>query len=163
MNQINIFFNEKKKLNFFFTIFKILFFIIIYKKCIKKNNENILIMRPLKELEIKLFENSFIVNNQKLLKLLSIKIGKNISFVNSLFLTKKASFENLIMIVNNAIFCCEILECKNIILDDKYYWFIKKKIRYKKYKIIIKKGDHNNLNQHNLIMDKTYNLLIINL
>ena len=99
------------------------------------------------------------LNKEQLLKILSLNVGQNISSVKSIFLGKNSIFENLIMTINNAIYYCETLQCKNIILDNKYYWFIKKKIKYKKKKIIIRNGDVNNFEGSSLIIDKTYNLI----
>lgn len=168
MNQKNIiFYNNENKL-IYFVILKIFLFCIIINNFIKKNNnETALIVKPLKELDFKIMMNSSIdalnntitLNKEKLLKLLSINVGQNISSVKTIFLSKNTIFENLIMIINKAIYYCEILQCKNIILDNKYYWFIKKKIKFKKMKIIIKKGDINNFEGSGLIIDKTYNLI----
>lgn len=124
-------------------------------------------MRHFKEPNFREIINSYInnrnqaiaLNKEQLLKLISIYVGKNISSVKSIFLSQKTKFENLIMIINNAIFYCEILQCKNVILDKKYYWFIRKKVKYKKNKLIITKGKIDNLEKKNLIIDKTNNLL----
>ena len=168
MNQKNIiFYNNENKLIYFVILKIFLFFIIINNYIKKNNNETALIVKPLKELDFKIMMNSSIdalnntitLNKEKLLKLISINVGQNISSVKTIFLSKNTIFENLIMIINKAIYYCEILQCKNIILDNKYYWFIKKKIKFKKMKIIIKKGDINNYEGSGLIIDKTYNLL----
>ena len=152
----------------YFVILKILILCIIINNFIKKNNnETALIVKPFKELDLKKIMNISIdvhnktiaLNKEQLLKLLSINVGKNISFVKSIFLSKNSIFENLIMTINNAIYYCETLQCKNIILDNKFYWFIKKKIKFKKKKIIIINGDINNFEGNSLIIDKTYNLI----
>ena len=168
MTQKNIFFYNNEKKLIYFIILKILLFYIIVTNFIKKNNNEIpLIVKPIKELDLKIMVNSSIdghnkaiaLNKEQLLKLLSINVGQNISSVKSIFLSKNSIFENLIMTINNAIYYCETLQCKNIILDNKYYWFIKKKIKFKKKKINIKNGDINNFEGSCLIIDKTYNLL----
>lgn len=153
----------------YFVISKILILcIIIINNFIKKNNnETPLIVKPFKELDLKTIMNISIdihnktiaLNKEQLLKLLSKNVGQNISFVKSIFLSKNSIFENLIMTINNAINYCEILQCKNIILDNKFYWFIKKKIKFKKKKIIIFNGNINNYKGNSLIIDKTYNLI----
>ena len=172
MTQKNIFFIYNENKIIYFVILKIILFCIIINNFIKKkinylNSNNGLIVKPLKELDLKIMiHNSFDTDNKtielnkgQLLKLLSINVGKNISSVKSIFLSQKSNFENLIMTINNAIYYCETLLCKYIILDNKYYWFIKKKIKYKKKKIIIKNDDINNFKGSKLIIDKTYNLL----
>jgi hypothetical protein len=124
-------------------------------------------MRHFKEPNFREIINSYIntsnqaiaLNKEQLLKLISKYVGKNISSVKSIFLSKKTKFENLIMMINNAIFYCEILQCKNVILDKEYYWFIRKKVKYKKSKLIITKDKIDNLEKRNLIIDKTNNLL----
>ena len=158
----------RKKEEIYFVISKILILCIIINNFIKKNNnETALIVKPFKELDLKKIMNISIdvhnktiaLNKEQLLKLLSKNVGQNISFVKSIFLSKNSIFENLIMTINNAINYCETLQCKNIILDNKFYWFIKKKIKFKKKKIIIINGDINNFEGNSLIIDRTYNLI----
>jgi len=159
------------KTNIYFKILKLLLFIIIYKIYKNKNNNEIIIINQFTKLELKQIFNNYIkdsyqniiLNKGQLLKLLSTKVKNNISSVKSIYLNKKTNFENLIMIINNAIFFCEILQCKNLFVNSKYYWFINKKLKYKKYKIFIKKVDENDLKKSNLIIDKTFNLLILSL
>ena len=157
-----------KKEEIYFVILKILLFcIIINNFIIINNNETALIIKPFKKLDLKILMNSstdthnknITLNKEELLKLLSKNVGKKLHSVKSIFLSKNSIFENLIMTVNNAIYYCETLQCKYIILDNKYYWFIKKKIKYKKNKLIIMNGNINNFEGNNLIIDKTYNLL----
>lgn len=152
----------------YFKIFKLLLFIIIiYKKYIKNNNNENIIMRQFIEPNLRIKRNSsfnindqtIALNKEQLLKIISIYVGRNISSVKSIFLSQKTKFENLIMLINNAIFCCEILQCKNVILDNQYFWFIRKKIKYKKYKLIITNDRINELDYRNIIIDKTNNLL----
>ena len=167
MTHKNIFFiiNENKLI--YFIILKILLIYIIINNFItKNNNETALMINPLNLLNLQLMFNNSIdayktiaLNKEQLLKILSINARKNISSVKSIFLSRNSIFENLVMTINNAIYYCEILHCKNIILDNKYYWFIKKKIKYKKNKIIIMNGNIHNFEGSNLIIDKTYNLL----
>ena len=138
MNQKYIFFINNGNKLIYFVILKILLFYLIINNFIKKNNnETALILNPLNLLNLQLMFNNSIVdynkaitlNKEQLLKILSINVGKNVSSVKSIFLSRNSIFENLIMTINNAIYYCEILQCKNIILDNKYYWFIKKKIK----------------------------------
>jgi hypothetical protein len=168
MTQKNIFFNFNENKLIYFIILKILLFCIIINNLNKiNNNERALIIKPFKELDLKIMMNSSIdthnknitLNKEELLKLLSINVGKKLHSVKSIFLSKNSIFENLIMTINNAIYYCETLQCKYIILDNKYYWFIKKKIKYKKNRLIIMKGNINNFEGNKLIIDKTYNLL----
>jgi hypothetical protein len=50
-------------------------------------------------------------------------------------------FGNQIILINLVIFFCEILGCKKIILDKNWNWFIKNKIIYRKYRMIIDVGE----------------------
>ena len=74
---------------------------------------------------------------KELLNMISESIGRKITSVNIIFLSQKMRFGNQIILINLAIFFCEILGCKKIILDKNWNWFIKNKIIYKKYRMII--------------------------
>lgn len=84
-------------------------------------------------------ENTKLIQKEKndLLKFLSKNIGKNLTKIKTIFLSEKHRFGNQFILFNKIIFFCEILGCKRIILNKKYYWFIKNKIINKKYKMII--------------------------
>ena len=84
----------------------------------------------------KLLNNKFTINN-----LIYEKNESNINKINRIFLQQKYKFGNQILLINMVIYYCEILGCKKIILDKKWNWFIKKKIKYKKYKMVIEVGD----------------------
>ena len=151
MTQKNRFFINNENKIIYFVILKILLFCIIIKIFItKNNNETALILNPLSLLNLQIMFNNSIdaynktitLNKEQLLKILTINVRKNISSVKSIFLSRNSIFENLVMTINNAIYYCEILQCK-----------------YKKNKIIIKNGNINNFEGSNLIIDKTYNLL----
>ena len=57
--------------------------------------------------------------------------------------------------MNKVIFFCEIIRCKKILLNKKIYWFIKKKIKIKKYKISIETADKKRYINNNGIIDKS--------
>ena len=106
-----------------------------------KVNQNLLILKEKKEL----------------LKYISFNIGKNITSVKSLFLDSKLKFGNQFILLNKAIFFCELLGCKRIILNEKYFWYIKNKIIYKKYNMLIKVGNINDIKYRGTIIDGTFN------
>ena len=54
--------------------------------------------------------------------------GKNFTSLNTLFLTQPANFGNGMQMLNNLIYYCEILGCKNIYLNSNYNWYIKDKV-----------------------------------
>ena len=84
---------------------------------------------------------------------LSQYIGKQIKNVNNIFIGIKLNFGNQLKLVNNAIFFCEILGCKHLILDSKANWFIKKRIIDKNYKMTIEVGDIEKYTNKNIIFD----------
>ena len=105
-----------------------------------KNEKNLLILKEKKEL----------------LKYISFNIGKNLSSVKSIFLDSNLKFGNQFILLNKAIFFCELLGCKRIILNEKYFWYIKNKIIYKKYNMLIKVGNKNHIKYRGTIIDGTF-------
>ena len=72
--------------------------------------------------------NTLIIDEKKnILKRISKDLRKNITFIDKIFITGH-NFGNSIALLNKYIFYCEIIGCKSIVLDNKFYWFIKKKI-----------------------------------
>lgn len=73
--------------------------------------------------------NDIVVREKKnILKKISKELRKNISFINKIFITDNHNFGNSMALLNKFIFYCELIGCKTIILDNKFYWFIKNKI-----------------------------------
>ena len=89
-------------------------------------------------IDINLYNKKF---KKLLLELISQSLGQKIYSVKSIFLCHNVFFGNQIQILNNIIFICEILGCKRIILDKRYFWYIKNKIIDRKFKRIIDIGD----------------------
>ena len=80
----------------------------------------------LKPLDI---NNTLLIKEKKdILLRISEDLGKNITSIDKIIITSDIRFGNLISLLNKFIFCCEIIGCKSIVLDKKYFWFIKKKI-----------------------------------
>ena len=93
------------------------------------------------------FHFYFKSNNNKDLIFYTIKNlidnpNKNITKLDEIFLSSKCRFGNCIIYLNNYISLCEIIGCKLILLDKKYFWFIKNNIILKN-NIEIKVGDRN--------------------
>lgn len=148
-----------KILNFIILIFLIFYFFInnlepkvIILKTFRHNHNNKLINKP----DVK---SNPLLNKEKsyLLNLISQNIGKNITNIHTLFLQHNRRFGNQFIILNKAIFYCEILGCKKIILNKKYFWYIKHKIINKRYKMIIDIGEEDNYKNKFTIFDNTYN------
>jgi hypothetical protein len=97
---------------------------------------------------------------KQLLELISKSLGNKITSVKSIFLSQKFFFGNQIMILNDVIFVCEILGCKKIILDKRYFWYIKNRIIDKKFKRIIDIGDIKDYLNTSTIIDKTFTFFL---
>ena len=63
---------------------------------------------------------------------------------------------NYLIILNKVIFYCEIIGCKKILLNKKIYWFIRKKIIIKKYKISIETANKRDYIKSSAIIDKSH-------
>lgn len=106
--------------------------------------------------------NNPIILKEKLylFKILSQNFKKNITSIKSLILESKLNFGNQFLLLNKAIFYCEILGCKRIILKTQYFWYIKNKITSKN-KILIKTENKTIFNNQGTIFDKTFFFFII--
>ena len=88
---------------------------------------------------------------EQLLQKFSKEFNKNLTQINTVFLTSKWYFGNSYIAMNNIVFYCEILGCKKIILNSNYHmfeWFLKNEIIYKNKntKIIIKQAPESSIN-----------------
>lgn len=92
-----------------------------------------------------------------LLKYISNNINKNITYIKTFFLRHNRKFGNQFIILNKVIFYCEILGCKRILLDKKYFWYIRNKIINEKYKMVIQTGNDIKYKNSITIIDKSYN------
>ena len=73
-----------------------------------------------------------------ILEIISNIIGKKVTYVKQIFCSQNYPFGNQLIILNNIIYWCEtLLKCKRIILDQRYYWYIKNKIILKNIKMDI--------------------------
>ena len=155
---------KKKQLYVFLKIINILalilfiFFQIISKNSIiidnfyRYNNNNNLIILPKDK------KNPIILKERlNLLRFISKIVGKNITSVKTIFISRGSNFGNEFLLLNKVIFYCEILRCKKIILNREYYWYIKAKIINKKDKMIIEKGIESDFKSKEIIIDKTLN------
>jgi hypothetical protein len=96
-----------------------------------------------------------IKEKRNLLKMISKCLNKSIRSVSSIFMAQNYNLGNQLKLINNAIFYCEILGCKHLILDKKSNWFIKNRIIDKKYKMSIEVGEKHDYINKNLIIDYT--------
>ena len=107
--------------------------------------------------------NPIILEKNKLLAFLSKCIEKNITKVKYIFLSPGLRFGNKIKHLENVIFYCHILKCKKILLDKKNFWFIRKNLKIKKYKMSIEiKNEKDIMSDNSIIIDKTNNFFYYN-
>jgi len=101
-----------------------------------------------------LSEEPILLNDirNSLLKAISGMAHKNLSQVNTIFLTENMNFGNALVCLNNLIFYCEIIGCKNITLNrnnrDRKNWYIKDPIISENPKLTIQLGDRIDCNEN---------------
>ena len=153
--------------NKYYYIIKILILILFIKLILYKKikYENLIMKNYLRNNKKRLIESPKNLNHplilkekSDILKYISKSVGKEVTNINSIYLQKKLGFGNQVMVVSKGIFYCEILGCKRIILDKNTYWFFKKDIFYRKFRMLIKSDDKKNYNNTGIIIDNTFNL-----
>jgi hypothetical protein len=92
--------------------------------------------------------------NHELLQFLSKNLGYNLTKVKTIYLTCRHNFGNQFMVLNKLIFYCEILGCKKIVLNKTNFWYIKKKIYNRKYKMLIEPRDF--VKESFVLYDRTF-------
>ena len=105
------------------------------------------------------------INNNNNYKIFSIKekelffnkisktCHKNISNPDILYIKNKCRFGNFILSLNNAIFICELIGCKSVVIEHNNKLYIKNKIFYNKYNISIEPNCSLNFNNNNIIIE----------
>lgn len=123
---------------------------LLKKKKVFKNNKNKLINLPKDR-------NNPIILKEKLffLYFLSKNLGKKLTSIKTIQLEPKFNFGNQFLLLNKAIFYCEIIGCKRILLNKRYFWFIKNKIIDNENRMKIKLIDKKVYKTSGLIIDKT--------
>lgn len=76
-------------------------------------------------------------SKQNLINEIYKRIRRNLFHINSIYITGRAKFGNMIISINNAIIICELIGCKKIIIQNNNIVFINHKIFYPKYNITI--------------------------
>ena len=100
---------------------------------------------------VNLSEKNFILD------IISNNIGKKITSVKKIFCSQKYPFGNQLIMLNNIIYWCEtILKCKRIILDRRYFWYIKNTIIFKKNKMDIIVDDINKYYNSSVLIDESF-------
>ena len=103
------------------------------------NNFDLLVKKP-----STITDNILLEEKKSIINLLSK--NRNLIALNTIFLNKECNFGNCIVFLNKLIFYCEIIKCKNIILNKDFYWFIKNNITISDYNITISVDDYKNYN-----------------
>lgn len=104
--------------------------------------------------------NKYIISREKkkLLSYLSKKLKNNITKIDTIFLNYTAKFGNQIILLNKAIFYCEILKCKRMILNKYIYWFISNNTIDTNNNMTIELGNISDYqNKSNILIDSTNN------
>ena len=103
------------------------------------NNFELLVKKP-----STITDNILLEEKKSIINLLSN--NRNLTVLNTIFLNKACNFGNCIVFLNKLIFYCEIIKCKNIILNKDFYWFIKNNITISDHNITISVDDYKNYN-----------------
>ena len=142
-------------------LYIILLFLIIFKYIIKilikeRNpivNENDIINKyiTLKNRSLNLNDSLNINEKISILSLISKSVRKNLTSIDTIFLSTNCNFGNCLVVLNKIIFYCELIGCKTIILDEQFFWFIKNQIIIEKNNISIKVGSKRKFNNSSSI------------
>lgn len=74
--------------------------------------------------------------------------GKYYKKINTIYLTEPANFGNRMQMINNLIYYCEIIGCKNIYLNPIHNWFIKNNVTTDKINIALVQQSQINCNDN---------------
>jgi len=90
----------------------------------------------------------------KILKQISKRAKKRLTNLDIVFIPRKGGYGNTLIELNNIIFYCEILGCKEIILNrnnSRSHWHFKNTILFKKTNLTIKIGDKADCSANNTV------------
>jgi hypothetical protein len=137
----------KKRYNIKILIELLILFIYINKRMLllNYNNKNYFLYEKniyfnkffsLKNMPLNINDSLIYEEKNNILKLF-LKKNSHLNSIDSILFLKACRFGNCLILLNKLIFYCEIIGCKNIILLEKYFWFIKNTINIKKNNITI--------------------------
>ena len=103
---------------------------------------------------------SFLPKFKKLIHKMILKknVNKNIRNVNSIYVDVDFRFGNLMAFLNKLLYYCEIVKCKFVILNEKKFWFINRKVNIKYKNITIKKGNNIYYNESCVLRKKPWKI-----
>ena len=103
--------------------------------------------------------NYIIIREKKnILEMFSNYFHKKISYIDTLFLNTRCNFGNCLMILNKILFLCEIIQCKNIILNKNIYWFIKNNITIQKINLSISSNINTKFKKKSLLIYSSFEI-----
>ena len=137
----NILFLKLKFIIFLIFIIIIIYFSIDTKNIIIKKSYKFISNNSLIVLSKNKNDHMILKEKLKLLEFISKIVDKKIYSVKSIFVGLTPNLGNNFIHLNKIIFYCEILGCKRIILNPKYYWYIKNRIYDINNKMIIESGE----------------------
>ena len=88
---------------------------------------------------------------KQIIEKIKIDYKKNFLKLESVFIQNPIAFGNTIICLNNVIFYCEIIGCKNIYLNSSYNWYIKNNINSNKLNIAIMPSSEINCKDSNIL------------
>ena len=108
-----------------------------------------------KEKPINSTDNLIMTEKSLILKSFYNYFNKTIS-ENTFILNTRCNFGNCLIILNKVLFFCEIIGCKNIIINKDIYWFIKRNITINNINLLISANQHENYNNISFIIFNSF-------
>ena len=90
-------------------------------------------------------DSLYLKERNDILSMISKINRKNITNISTIYFYYKGRFGNCIASLNKLIYLCEIIGCKNIILDKKIFWFIQNNLTLANNNININIDEINNI------------------
>ena len=103
--------------------------------------------------------NLFIKEKNDILMAFSKYFNKTLLFINTIILNTICNFGNCLILLNKLLFYCEIIGCKNIVLNKDFYWFIKNNITIKELNLSISVNEYKNYNKNSSLIYDSFDLL----
>ena len=105
--------------------------------------------------------NSLILEEKNsILNFLYHDIGKKFNFLDNIIYSNDMQLGNSLIALNNLLFFCEIIKCKNIYLEKNKYWLIKNKIKLNNnnFTLSIKHYEYNRSNETYFKSNKLFSI-----
>ena len=120
------------------------FFFKYYNTFYNEEKTNFDIFLSLKDKDT--INNNSMINDirESIINKISEDSFNNVSYNNTIFFNSTCRFGNCLVFLNKIMFFCQFINCKSIILNKDFFWFIKNKIIFEKYNISITIDDINN-------------------